>query len=52
MSVQVVTNSFSNPVSDYDGKKKIADAFMRIYGIDMNALNALTTAWLDCVKVG
>lgn len=52
MSVQVVTNSFSNPVCDYDGKKKIADAFMRIYGIDMYEFNALSTAWLDSVKVG
>lgn len=52
MSVQVVTNSFSNPVCDFDGKKKISEAFMRQYGIDLNKFNALTTAWLEVVKIG
>ena len=34
MSVDVVTNSMSNPVT-INGGQLIVDAFMRIYGIDI-----------------
>ena len=51
MSVDVVTQSFSNPVST-NGGQAVADAFMRVYGIDMKRLGALSTVYLDVVRVG
>lgn len=51
MSVDVVTNSMSNPIS-VNGGQAIADAFMRIYGVDMKRLGALSTVYLDVVRVG
>ena len=46
MSVDVVTNSMSNPLTT-NGGQAVADAFMRIYGVDMKRLNALSTVYLD-----
>ena len=46
MSVEVVTQSFSNPVSN-NGGQAVVDAFMRIYGIDIKKAGALSTAYLD-----
>ena len=40
MSVQVVTQSMSNPVTT-NGGQAVADAFMRIYGIDINKAGCL-----------
>ena len=37
MSVEVVTQSMSNPVLT-NGGQAVADAFYRIYGIDMGAM--------------
>lgn len=51
MSVDVVTNTMSNPIS-VNGGQAIADAFMRIYGVDMKRLGALSTVYLDVVRVG
>ena len=51
MSVDVVTNSLSDPVST-NGGQVVADAFMRIYGIDIKKAGALNRAWLDVVKLG
>ena len=51
MSVDVVTNSLSYPVST-NGGQVVADAFMRIYGIDIKKAGALNRAWLDVVKLG
>lgn len=51
MSVDVVTNSMSNPLTT-NGGQAVADAFMRIYGVDMRRLNALSTVYLDVVRVG
>ena len=51
MQVEVVTNSMSNPIS-VNGGQAIADAFMRIYGVDMKRLGALSTVYLDVVRVG
>lgn len=50
MSVDVVTNSTSNPV--ITNKAEVAAAFMRIYGIDINKVGALSTAYLDAVRIG
>ncbi|MBQ8365296.1 MAG: hypothetical protein IJX41_05375 [Bacteroidaceae bacterium] len=51
MQVDVVTNSMSNPIS-VNGGQAVADAFMRIYGVDMKRLGALSTVYLDVVRVG
>lgn len=51
MQVDVVTNSMSNPLT-VNGGQAVADAFMRIYGVDMKRLGALSTVYLDVVRVG
>lgn len=51
MSVDVVSNSMSNPLT-VNGGQLVADAFMRIYGVDMKRLGALSTVYLDVVRVG
>ena len=51
MSVDVPSNSMSNPVTT-NGGQAVVDAFMRIYGIDIRMAGALSTAWLDVVKIG
>ena len=51
MSVEVVTQSMSNPVST-SGGQVVADAFMRLYGVDIKKAGALSMVYLDVVKVG
>ena len=51
MSVDVVTNSMSNSVTT-NGGQPVADAFMRIYGIDIRKAGALNMVWLDCERIG
>lgn len=51
MSVDVVTNSISNPVSTNMGQA-VADAFMRIYGIDIRKAGALNMVYLDVERIG
>ena len=51
MSVEVVTQSMSNPVST-NGGKVVADAFMRLYGVDIKKAGALSMVYLDVVKIG
>lgn len=51
MSVEVVTQSMSNPVST-NGGQVVADAFMRMYGVDIKKAGALSMVYLDVVKVG
>jgi len=51
MAVEVVTNSFSNPVTT-GGGQCVADAFMRIYGIDIRKAGALNMVYLDCTRIG
>ena len=46
MSVEVVTQTFSNPVST-NGGQAVVDAFMRIYGEDVKKAGALSTVYLD-----
>lgn len=46
MQVEVVSNSFSNPVIT-NGGKTVADAFMRIYGIDIKKAGCLNMVELD-----
>lgn len=51
MNVDVVTQSMSNPVS-INGGQAVADAFMRLYGIDIKKAGALNMVYLDVVKIG
>ena len=51
MSVDVVSNSMSNPLTT-NGGQLVADAFMRVYGIDLKRIGALSTVYLDVMKVG
>lgn len=50
MNVEVVTNSMSNPVTT-NGGKPVADAFMRVYGIDIKKAGALNMVYLDVERV-
>lgn len=51
MTVDVATQSFSNPVT-INGGQPVADAFMRIYGIDIKRAGALNMAYLDVDRIG
>ena len=51
MTVDVVSSSMSNPLTT-NGGQLVADAFMRVYGIDLKRIGALSTVYLDVVKVG
>ena len=51
MSVDVPSNSMSNPVT-VNGGQLVADAFMRIYGIDIKKAGALNMAYLDVERIG
>lgn len=50
MSVDVVSNSFSNPVTT-NGGQPVVDAFMRIYGVDIRRAGALNTVALDVERI-
>lgn len=45
MTVEVVTQSMSNPVTT-NGGKPVIDAFLRIYGIDIRKAGVLSMAEL------
>ena len=51
MSVEVVTNNITNPVTT-NGGQAVADAFMRIYGIDIRKVGALNMVYLDVNRIG
>lgn len=51
MTVVVPSNSMSNPVT-VNGGQTVADAFMRIYGIDIKKAGALNMAYLDVERIG
>ena len=51
MTVDVVSNSMSNPLIT-NGGQAVADAFMRVYGIDLKRIGALSMVYLDVVRVG
>ena len=50
MTVEVVTQSMSNPVS-INGGQVVADAFMRVYGIDIKKAGCLNNVYLDVKQV-
>jgi hypothetical protein len=51
MSVEVVTQSMSNPVST-NGGQTVVDAFMRIYGVDIKKAGALSMVYLNVERLG
>ena len=51
MSVEVVTNNITNPVTT-NGGQAVSDAFMRIYGIDIRKAGALNMVYLDVKRIG
>ena len=51
MSVEVVSNSFSNPLTT-NGGQVVADAFMRIYGIDIRKAGIMSQVYLDVESIG
>lgn len=51
MSVDVVSNSFSNPITT-NGGQCVADAFMRIYGVDIKKAGALNMVMLNVDRIG
>lgn len=51
MTVDVPSNSMSNHVT-VNGGQTVADAFMRIYGIDIKKAGALNMAYLDVERIG
>ena len=51
MSVDVVSQSFSDPVHT-NGGQSVADAFMRIYGVDIKKAGALNGVYLKVDKIG
>lgn len=51
MSVQVVSNSFSDPIHT-NGGQLVIDAFMRMYGIDIKKAGCLNSVYLNCERIG
>ena len=51
MSVDISTNSFSNPVTT-NGGQAVINAYMRIYGIDIKRAGALNMVCLDVERIG
>lgn len=51
MQVEVVTQSYSDPVHT-NGGQSVADAFMRIYGVDIQKAGALNSIYLDVKRIG
>ena len=51
MSVEVVTNNITNPVTT-NGGQAVVDAFLRIYGIDIRKVGALNMVYLDVQRIG
>jgi hypothetical protein len=50
MSVDVVTNSFSDPVHT-NGGQCVVDAFKRIYGVDIRKAGALNGVYLKVKRI-
>ena len=51
MSVEVVSQSFSDPVHT-NGGQSVIDAFMRIYGVDIKRAGALNGVYLHVNRIG
>lgn len=51
MQVEVVTQSYNDPVHTNCGQV-VADAFMRIYGVDIKKAGALNGIYLEVKQIG
>ena len=51
MSVEVAAQSYNDPVHT-NGGQVVADAFMRIYGVDIKKAGALNGIYLKVDKIG
>ena len=51
MQVEVVTQSYNDPVHT-NGGQVVADAFMRIYGVDIKKAGALNGIYLKVERIG
>lgn len=51
MSVEVVSQSFSDPVHT-NGGQQLANAFMRINGVDIKRAGALNGVYLQVDRIG
>lgn len=51
MSVEVITDSYSNPLL-INGGLDVANAFFRIYGIDIKRAGILSQVFLDVKRLG
>ena len=50
MSVEVVSQSY-NLLGTWQGKELVNNAFKAKYGVDVGRANALTSLYLDVVKI-
>ena len=48
--MSVATVSAVNPITA-NGGQAVADAFMRVYGIDLKKAGALNSAYLEVIKI-
>ena len=51
MSVQVATDIFSDPIL-IQGGQLVRNAFLRIYGVDLQEMRALNTLVLESKRIG
>lgn len=51
MQVEVATQSYNDPIHT-NGGQVVADAFMRIYGVDIKKAGALNGIYLDVTRIG
>ena len=50
MSVEVVSKNSSNPLSS-NGGYEVSNAFIRKYGIDIRKANAVSSSYIDMIKL-
>ena len=51
MQVEIVTQSYNDPVHT-NGGQAVADAFIRIYGVDIKKAGALNGIYLKVERIG
>ena len=51
MSVEVVTSSYTNPLLT-NGGQPVAEAFKRIYNVDIKKAGIMSQAYLDVEQIG
>ena len=50
MSVDVVSKFTTNPLNT-NGGHEVSDAFLRKYGIDIRKANAVSSSYIDMIKI-